>query len=97
MKRHAGRAVALAVAASLAAALGCGGRECCVGPSADYTIALTPAALAIAQGGTGNATVAIDRTNFTGTVTLSLGNAPAGVSESFSPAAPTGTGSSPIR
>src|SRR5207249_875580 len=35
----------------------------------------------------------ITRTNFTGAVTLTLGNAPAGVTGAFNPAAPTGTGS----
>jgi len=59
--------------------------------SADYTLALEPAALTIAQGATGGATVTITRTNFTGAVTLSLGNAPTGVTGSFAPAAPTGT------
>src|SRR5947209_8156492 len=61
----------------------------------DYTLSLTPADLTVEQGVTGTATVTITRTNFTGVVTLSLGNAPAGVTGSFNPAAPTGT-SSPI-
>src|SRR5204863_3364253 len=59
----------------------------------DYTLSLTPADLTVEQGATGTATVTITRTNFTGAVTLSLGNAPAGVTGSFSPAAPTGTSS----
>src|SRR5437762_234720 len=54
---------------------------------------LAPAALTIGQGATGNTTVTITRTNFTGAVTLSLGNAPTGVTGSFNPAAPTGTSS----
>src|SRR5207247_1849085 len=57
----------------------------------DYTLSLTPVELTVEQGATGTATVTITRTNFTGAVTLSLGNAPSGVTGSFSPAAPTGT------
>ena len=53
----------------------------------------TPSALTIAPGGSGPTTVLLTRTNFSGAVTLSLGNAPAGVTGSFSPAAPTGTSS----
>src|SRR5439155_332467 len=47
----------------------------------------------IGWGATGTSTVTITRTNFTGAVTLSLGSAPAGVTGSFNPAAPTGTSS----
>src|SRR5256886_2010578 len=64
-----------------------------MGPAPDYTLSLSPTALTIGQGATGNTTVTITRTNFTGAVTLSLGNAPAGVTGSFNPAAPTGTSS----
>lgn len=53
----------------------------------------TPSALTIAPGGSGTTTVNLTRTNFTGAVTLSLGGAPAGVTGSFSPAAPTGNSS----
>src|SRR5207247_1799339 len=64
------------------------------GPAApDYALSLSPAALTIVQGTTGTTTVTITRTNFTGAVTLSLGSAPAGVTGSFNPAAPTGTSS----
>jgi len=80
------------VAACLAAAVGCG-TDGCTGPTADYTLSLTPAALTIVPGATGTASVTITRTNFIGAVTLSLGNAPAGVTGSFDPAAPTGTSS----
>jgi len=59
----------------------------------DYELSLAPTALTITQGATGTATVAITRTNFTGAVTLSLGNAPPGVTGTFDPAAPTGTSS----
>src|SRR2546427_10866429 len=71
-------------------AAACGGKES-TGPAPDYTLSLTPAALTIVQGATGNTTVAITRTNFTGAVTLSLGNAPTGVTGAFNPAAPTAT------
>src|SRR3989449_742353 len=64
-----------------------------VSPPGDYTLSLTPAELTVEQGATGTATVTITRTNFTGAVTLSLGNAPTGVTGSFNPAAPTGTNS----
>src|SRR5439155_1600406 len=64
-----------------------------VSAAPDYTLSLPPPPLTIAQGATGTATVTITRTNFTGAVTLSLGNAPAGVTGSFNPAAPTGTSS----
>src|SRR5947199_272171 len=59
----------------------------------DYTLSLTPAELTVEQGAMGTATVTITRTNFTGAVTLSLGNAPTGVTGSFNPTAPTGTSS----
>src|SRR6266516_4352386 len=64
-----------------------------VSPPGDYSLSLTPAELTVEQGATGTATVTITRTNFTGAVTLSLGNAPSGVTGSFNPAAPTGTNS----
>src|SRR5438477_8118289 len=81
---------AIAVFAVLTAAVGCG-TEGGTGVAADYALSLTPAAVTIVQGATGTASVTITRTNFTGAVTLSLGNAPAGVTGSFDPAAPTGT------
>src|SRR5439155_454467 len=58
--------------------------------SPDYALSVSPTAVTIVQGATGNTTVTITRTNFTGAVTLSLGNAPTGVTGSFDPAAPTG-------
>jgi len=63
------------------------------GPSSDYSLSLSAIALSIIQGGNSATTVNIDRTNFTGAVTLSLGSAPAGVTGSFNPAAPTGNSS----
>ena len=53
----------------------------------------SPSALTILPGASGTTTVNLTRTNFTGAVTLSVGNAPSGVTGSFSPAAPTGTSS----
>src|SRR5207302_1633834 len=64
-----------------------------VSEAPDYTLSLSPAALTVDPGATGTTTVTIARTNFTGAVTLSLGNAPTGVTGSFNPAAPTGTSS----
>src|SRR5438309_234511 len=82
----------LALVAGLGVAVACGTKDS-TGPGADYTLSLSPAALTIAQGATGTSAVTITRTNFTGPVTLSLGTAPAGVTGSFNPAAPTGTSS----
>jgi len=82
----------LVLVATMALAGGCddnGGPEA----AADYTLSLTPAALTIAPDADGGTTITITRANFTGAVTLSLGNAPAGVTGSFNPAAPTGTSS----
>jgi hypothetical protein len=59
----------------------------------DYALAVAPTALTIEQGASDNASVTITRTNFTGAVTLSLGNEPAGVTGAFVPPAPTGSGS----
>ena len=56
----------------------------------DYSLSADPDALTIQQGTTGQTSVTLSRTNFTGPVTLSLGNAPAGVTGAFDPAAPTG-------
>ena len=80
----------LAVGVGLTAAVGCG-TDGGTGVAADYALSLTPGALTIVQGATGTASVTITRTNFTGAVTLSLSNAPVGVTGSFDPAAPTGT------
>src|SRR3989441_5929235 len=64
-----------------------------VSAAPDYALSVAPAALTIGQGANGSTTVTITRTNFSGAVTLSLGNAPTGVTGSFDPAAPTGTSS----
>src|SRR5207247_4878342 len=72
--------------------VGCATKES-TGPAVDYTLSLAPAALTIVQGANGTTTVTITRTSFTDAVTLSLGNAPAGVTGSFNPSAPTGTSS----
>ena len=57
----------------------------------DYAISISPAALTIARGANGSTTVAIARITFTGAVTLSLTDAPTGVTGSFDPVATTGT------
>jgi uncharacterized membrane protein len=60
-------------------------------PAASYTLSLTNAALTIAQGAsTPTTTVNVNRTNFTGEVTLSVGNLPAGVTAAFAPNPATG-------
>ena len=60
---------------------------------ASYTLTPTPAALSIAQGANANVQIAIDRTNFTGNVTLAAENLPAGVTAAFSPNSTGGTAS----
>lgn len=60
-----------------------------VTPPPDYSLSTTPASLSIAAGQTGQTTVNITRTNFTGAVTLSLDAPPAGITATFNPAAPT--------
>src|SRR2546427_733820 len=64
-----------------------------VSPAPDYALSLAPTTLTLVQGANGTTAVTITRTNFTGAVTLSLGNAPTGVTGAFDPAAPTGTSS----
>jgi hypothetical protein len=59
----------------------------------NYALAVAPTALTIQQGTGANSAVTITRTNFSGAVTLSLGNKPAGVTGAFAPAAPTGLSS----
>ena len=73
-------------AVAIVAGLGCPADEG-MQPTPDYSLSLAPAALTIAQNGSGNATVNITRTNFTGAVTLSLSGAPAGVTGVFAPVA----------
>ena len=50
-----------------------------------------PATLSIQQGGSGNSTLTIARTNFTGTANLTSTGAPAGMTVSFNPASTTTT------
>src|SRR5437588_13085183 len=80
----------LVLVAGLAVVTGCG-KDGGTGPAADYTLSLAPAALTIVQGATGNTTVTITRTNFTGAVTLDRSSAPSGETGAFRPAPPTGT------
>ncbi len=58
----------------------------------DYTLSLTPSDVTVEQGATGATAITITRSSFTDGVTLTLGNAPVGVSGSFNPTTPTGTG-----
>ncbi len=61
-------------------------------PEPSYELGLSAQTLSVGQGASGEVTVNLTRTNFTGTVNLSLqGNAPAGITASFTPAAVTGT------
>ena len=55
----------------------------------NYTLSLSQTPITVAPGGTGQTTVNIARTNFTGAVTFSLDAPPAGITATFSPAAPT--------
>lgn len=81
----------LSLAAAIAVAAGCsdsGGS----GLNPDYSLSVAPASLTVVPGGGGSSTtVTIDRTDFTGEVTLSLSGVPAGVSGVFDPVATTGT------
>ena len=61
-------------------------------PAAGYALSLTPATLTIVQGATGSTTISINRTSFSGAVTLTLSGTPFGIIRSFSPEAPVGDG-----
>jgi uncharacterized membrane protein len=54
-------------------------------PAAAVTIAATPTALNVQQGQSGNVNIAINRTNFTGAVTLAATGLPTGVTATFNP------------
>jgi len=61
-------------------------------PPPSYTLGLSSSTLSLAQGASGEATVNLTRTNFTGNVSLSLqGGTPPGITASFTPPATTGT------
>lgn len=55
----------------------------------DYQLSLTPNTVSITAGSSGQATVNISRSNYTGAVTLALSSPPAGITATFNPAAPT--------
>ena len=56
----------------------------------NFTLALNPTTLSVAQGATGNTTVTITRTNgFAGAVNLTATGLPNGVTAAFNPAGPT--------
>jgi uncharacterized membrane protein len=57
----------------------------------DFSLAMEPTTLTVAQGASGNATVNITRTNFTGDIALTLdAAAPAGITAVFTPASVPG-------
>lgn len=56
-----------------------------VSAAPSYTLTLAPTALSLQQGATGAVAVTLARTNFAGTVTLSLDTPPAGVTGQFTP------------
>ena len=60
-----------------------------VNPAPSYSLEVTPAMLSIARGASDTATVTIQRSSFTGPVTLGVTGLPAGVASVFDPAAPT--------
>lgn len=62
-------------------------------PPPSFELSLAPPSLSIPQGGGSGSGVIISRTAFTGPVTLTVHDAPTGVSWSLNPVAPTGNGS----
>lgn len=65
-----------------------------VGTPGSFTIGpVSPNPVTIVQGNNANLAVAISRTDFTGTINLTLEGAPAGVTGAFTPAAVAGTAS----
>src|SRR5437870_5451227 len=73
----------------------CGGGDGGSGPTPGITLTLSPTGATVQQGNSTTVTGTLTRSGgFSGAVTLSLGGTvPAGVTSSFSPAAPTGTSS----
>jgi uncharacterized membrane protein len=61
-----------------------------VGGASSYTLTATPASVNITAGQSGGTTIGIARTNFTGTVVLSLDAPPTGITGTFTPATLTG-------
>lgn len=64
-----------------------------VSAAPNYTLELTPATLTISRGQSDSTVLSITRTNFAGSVTLSLGGVPVNVTSAFVPAAPTSSSS----
>jgi mannan endo-1,4-beta-mannosidase len=60
--------------------------------ASNFTVS-APATLTVTQGATANGAITLARTSFTGSVALTIGGLPAGVSASFSPASTTGNSS----
>ena len=61
--------------------------------SGSFTLAASPAALPVVQGGSGSATVMVARSNFPAPIPLSVKGLPAGATASFAPAPVAGTSS----
>ncbi len=61
--------------------------------SKDYSVAASPGTLSVARGASTSTAIAINRTNFTGGVTMSASGLPSGVTVAFSPSGST-TGNS---
>ncbi len=63
----------------------------------DYTLTASPSALTVARGQSAQATITLTPLHgFTGTVNLSCGSVPVGVTCTFTPASLTATGDSPV-
>lgn len=60
-----------------------------VTPAPNYSLEVTPATLSIARGASDTATISIQRSSFSGPVTLGITGLPTGVVHAFDPAAPT--------
>jgi endoglucanase len=61
--------------------------------TSDFTIGASSSTLSVARGASGASTIAINRTNFTGAVTLAASGLPSGVTVAFNPSSAT-TGNS---
>ncbi len=78
--RHSG--AALLLAAVLAGTAGCGSSSTTSGNSGSIKLTLSPTSATIAQGGSTQVTGSISRTNFTGSVVITVDNVPTGVTGS---------------
>ena len=66
-------------------------------PTPSIDLSLSPATVSVSQGQSGTATATVNRTNFTGSVTLAAEGLPTGVTASFNPPSlANGVGSSVV-